>query len=70
VCPLIKVKAEELGKLLNDEEFMLSAGWIERFRSCHSILCGEVSGEARAVNCETEAEWPQYLLARTARKVP
>jgi hypothetical protein len=50
------VRAEELTKLLSDEEFLCSAGWIDRFK-LHHISCGEVSGEARAVNCETTAEW-------------
>jgi hypothetical protein len=50
------VRAEELAKLLSDEEFVCSAGWIDRFKRRH-ISCGKVSGEARAVNCETTAEW-------------
>jgi hypothetical protein len=36
---------------------VFSAGWIDRFKLRHNISCGKVSGEARAVNCETTAEW-------------
>jgi hypothetical protein len=55
--PLLMVRAEELAKLFRDEEFLCSAGWIDRFKLRHNISCGKVSGEARAVNCETTAEW-------------
>jgi hypothetical protein len=50
------VRAEELAELLCDEEFMCSAGWIDRFKLRH-IPCGKVSGEAKAVNSETRAKW-------------
>jgi hypothetical protein len=55
--PLLMSKAEELAKLLNDKDFVCTTGWINRFKLCHSICCGNVSGETRAVNCETTAEW-------------
>jgi hypothetical protein len=49
-------KAEELAKILNDKDFVCTAGWIDRFNLRQNICCGKVSGEARAVNCETTAE--------------
>jgi hypothetical protein len=49
-------KAEELAKLLNDKDFVRTTGWIDRFKLRH-ICCGKVSGAARAVSCETAAEW-------------
>jgi hypothetical protein len=49
-------KAEELAKIINDKDFVCTTGWIDRFK-LHHICCGKVSGEARAVNCETTAEW-------------
>jgi hypothetical protein len=54
---LVMIIAEELDKILSDEEFVSSAGWIDRFKICHNIFCGKVSGRARAVNCEMTAEW-------------
>jgi hypothetical protein len=54
--PLLMARAEELAELLSGEEFVCSAGWIDRFKQRH-ISCGKVSGEAKAVNCETTAEW-------------
>jgi hypothetical protein len=50
------INAEELDKILSDEEFVSSAGWIDRFKICHNIFCGKVSGRG-AVNCEMTAEW-------------
>jgi hypothetical protein len=55
--PLLMSKAEELAKLLNDKDSVCTTGWIDRFKLRHNICCGKVSGEARAVNCETTAEW-------------
>lgn len=55
--PLLMVKAEEFAKKLKDEEFVCSAGWIDRFKLRHNITFGKVSGEARGVNTETTTEW-------------
>jgi hypothetical protein len=55
--PLLMARAEELAKLLSGEEFLCSAGWIDRFKLRHNISGGKVSGETRAVKCETTAEW-------------
>ncbi|KAJ8873084.1 hypothetical protein PR048_026700 [Dryococelus australis] len=51
------VKAEEFTKKLKDDEFVCSAGWIDRFLLRHNITFGKVSGEARGVNTETATEW-------------
>lgn len=50
------VKSEELVKLLSDERFACSTGWVDRFTFWHNS-CWKVSGEARALNCEATAEW-------------
>jgi predicted alpha-1,6-mannanase (GH76 family) len=42
--PLLMVKAEEFAKKLKDEEFVCSAGWIDRFQLRHNITFGKVSG--------------------------
>jgi hypothetical protein len=55
--PLLMVKAEEFAKKLKDEEYVCSAGWIDRFKLRYNITFGKVSGEARGVNTETTTEW-------------
>jgi hypothetical protein len=59
--PLLIIKAEEFAKKLSGEEFVCSAGWIDRFQLRHNISFGKVSGEAGGVNSDTEwltAVWP------------
>jgi hypothetical protein len=48
---------KNLTKLINDKDLVCSAGWINGFKLHHNISCGKVSGEPRAVNCGTTAEW-------------
>jgi hypothetical protein len=67
--PLLMVRAEELAKLLNDEEFVCSAGWIDRFKLSHNS-CGKVSGEAIVVNCETTTEWLSTVWPRMREGYP
>lgn len=55
--PLLKTKAEDLAKLLNDEEFSCSTGWLERFKSRHNINVGKISGEGADVNKKTVSDW-------------
>jgi hypothetical protein len=50
--PLLIIKAKEFAKKLSGEEFMCSAGWIDRFK-LHHISFGKVSG----VNSDTATEW-------------
>jgi hypothetical protein len=38
------------------KDFVCTTGWIDRSK-LHHICFGKVSSEARAVNCETTAEW-------------
>jgi hypothetical protein len=68
--PLLMVRAEELTKLLSDKEFMCSAGWIDRFKLHHNISCRKVSDEARAMNCETTAEWRNTVWPKTREGYP
>jgi hypothetical protein len=51
------IKAEEFAKKLSGEEFVCSAGWIDRFKLCHDISFRKVSGEARGVNNDMTTEW-------------
>lgn len=55
--PLLAAKAEELAKLLKDEEFSCSSSWIDRFKVRHNIVFAKMSGEAKSVNTETVEEW-------------
>jgi hypothetical protein len=63
------IKAEELARLIIDEEFVCSAGLIDRFKSCH-ISCRKVSSEVRAVNCETAAEWLSTIWPKLCQGYP
>jgi hypothetical protein len=47
------INAEEFAKKLRDEEFVCSAGWIDRFQLRKNVSFGKVSGEARGVNSDT-----------------
>jgi hypothetical protein len=51
------IKAVESVKTLSDEEFVCSAGWIDKFKLRHNISFRKVSGEARGVNTDTTIEW-------------
>ena len=42
---------------LSDEEFVSSAGWVDRFKLRHNVSFGKVSGEARSVNSDTTTKW-------------
>jgi hypothetical protein len=43
--------------MLSGEEFVCSAGWIDRFKLRHNISFGKVSGEAWVVNNDKITEW-------------
>lgn len=56
--PILKAKAEELGRLLNsNEDFVCSTGWLERFKARHGIVSGKVSGEAADVDQNKVSDW-------------
>ena len=55
--PMLKVKAEELARLLDDSEFVCSGGWLDRFKARHNICFGKVSGEAAEVSDKATREW-------------
>jgi hypothetical protein len=42
---LLVIKTEDFAKMLSGEEFVCSAGWINRFKLCRNISFGKVSGE-------------------------
>jgi hypothetical protein len=50
-------KAEEFTKRFNDEEFICSTGWIDRFKLHHIISFSKVSDIARSVNSDMTTEW-------------
>jgi hypothetical protein len=54
---LLMIKAEEFAKKLRGEEFVCSAGWIDKFRLRHNISFGKESGEASGINSDTTTEW-------------
>ncbi|CAH1997450.1 unnamed protein product [Acanthoscelides obtectus] len=56
-CPILQAKAEDLSKRLHGEDFRCTTGWCERFKVCHNINVGEVSGEAGDVNKEAVVNW-------------
>jgi hypothetical protein len=60
---IIMTKAEEYPKRLSDEEFVCSAGWVDRFKTRH-ISFGRVRDGARGVNNDTTTEWLNVVLAR------
>jgi hypothetical protein len=64
------VRAEELAKLLSDEECVCSAGWIDRFKLHHNISCGKMSSEIRAVDCEVTAKWLSTVWPKTLEGYP
>lgn len=47
---IITEKAMEIAARLNLTEFSGSTGWLDRFRSRHSIVYRQISGEAESVN--------------------
>lgn len=51
------IKAKECAKRLSVEEFMCSAGCVDRFKLHHSISFGKVSGEGRGVNSDMTTGW-------------
>lgn len=53
---IIVTKAEEYAKRFSDEEFVSSAGWVDRFM-LHHISFRKVSGGARGVKSDTITEW-------------
>jgi hypothetical protein len=55
--PLLIIKAKEFAKKLSGEEFVCSAGWIDRFKLRHNISFGKVSGKASGVISDTTIEW-------------
>lgn len=55
--PLLMQKAEEFGRLLGEENFKCSNGWLDRFKQRHSITFGKVSGEAKSVNLVETEKW-------------
>jgi transposase-like protein len=55
--PLLMTKAEQFADKLSDEEFVCSAGRIDRFKLRHGISFEKVSCKAKGVNNDT-TEWP------------
>lgn len=55
--PLLAAKAEELARLLKDEEFSCSSSWIDRFKVRHNIVFAKMSGESKSANKDTAENW-------------
>jgi hypothetical protein len=55
------MKAEEFVKRFSDEEFICSAGWLDRFKLHHNMSVGIVSGQAQGVNSDMTTEWLNAL---------
>jgi hypothetical protein len=50
-------KAEEFVKRFSDDELMLCAGWVDRFKLHPIISYRKVSDESRGVNSDVTTEW-------------
>ena len=59
--PLIQSKACEFAKQLGHTDFKGSNGWLERFKSRHSIACSAISGERGDVDSVVVDNWRDRL---------
>ena len=50
--PILQTKADNLAKMLGLESFLLSSGWLSRFKQWHGIHFRIISGESNAVTPE------------------
>ncbi|XP_060860796.1 tigger transposable element-derived protein 4-like [Metopolophium dirhodum] len=64
---IITEKAMEIAARLNLTEFSGSTGWLDRFRSRHSIVYRQISGEAESVNNDDIASWKNNVLPSLLR---
>lgn len=55
--PVLMTKAEDFAKRLGDISFHLNTGWLERFKTLHSIVSRSISGESAEVNADLENNW-------------
>ena len=60
--PILKVKAKELALKLGHFNFACSTGWLERFKSRHSIVFRRVTGEEGAVSEDMVMDWNSNQL--------
>ena len=59
---ILKVKAKELTLKLDHREFMCSTGWLERFKTRHSVVFRKILGEEGSVTDEMVHEWSSSRL--------
>jgi hypothetical protein len=59
--PLIQEKALEVARALNFGSFKASNGWIQKFKTRHSILCKTICGESADAPKETADLWKGKL---------
>ncbi|KAE9522579.1 hypothetical protein AGLY_017001 [Aphis glycines] len=64
---IITEKAMEIPARLNLTEFSGSTGWLDRFRSRHSFVYQQISGEAESVNNDDIASWKNNVLPSLLR---
>lgn len=50
-------KAEYFATKLEDSNFKANAGWLDRFKSRHGIVCRSVCGESCAIYTDIEHDW-------------
>lgn len=55
--PVLMTKAEDFAKRLGDISFNPNTGWLERFKTRHSIVSRSISGESAEVNADLENNW-------------
>ncbi|XP_071497551.1 tigger transposable element-derived protein 6-like [Diadema antillarum] len=60
--PLVREKADKLGKMLGHQDFKASIGWLQRFKERHGIQQLRVCGESAGVNEEIVGRWKDETL--------
>lgn len=55
--PVLMTKAEDFAKRLGDISLNPNTGWLERFKTRHSIVSRSISGESAEVNADLENNW-------------
>lgn len=58
---LLQTKAQMFSLQLGEDDFMVSNGWLESFKSRHNIRCAAVCGEAADGDPKVVDEWKERV---------